>query len=47
MNGDLTADHLVMAGVALAAGLLGAFLLRVLLRWLAGTPTAPAGAATT
>ncbi|MFH8974740.1 mechanosensitive ion channel family protein [Streptomyces sp. NPDC017890] len=29
-------DHLVPAGIALAAGLLGAFLLRVLLRWLAG-----------
>ncbi|AQS71823.1 mechanosensitive ion channel family protein [Streptomyces pactum] len=29
-------DHLVPAGIALAAGLLGAFLLRVVLRWLAG-----------
>jgi small-conductance mechanosensitive channel len=34
MTGDLTADHLVPAGIALAAGLLGAFLLRMLLRWL-------------
>ncbi|MZE67540.1 mechanosensitive ion channel family protein, partial [Streptomyces sp. SID5789] len=29
-------DHLVPAGIALGAGLLGAFLLRMLLRWLAG-----------
>ncbi|MEV5885313.1 mechanosensitive ion channel family protein [Streptomyces sp. NPDC052020] len=34
MTRDLTVDDLVLAGVALAAGLLGAFLLRVLLRWL-------------
>ncbi|MET8571070.1 mechanosensitive ion channel family protein [Streptomyces sp. NPDC004783] len=34
MTGDLTVDHLVAAGIALAAGLLGAFLLRILLRWL-------------
>ncbi|MFI2411238.1 mechanosensitive ion channel family protein [Streptomyces sp. NPDC018947] len=34
MTGDLTVDHLVAAGIALAAGLLGAFLLRMLLRWL-------------
>jgi small-conductance mechanosensitive channel len=31
---DLTVDDLVLAGVALAAGLLAAFLLRMLLRWL-------------
>ncbi|GAA4809222.1 mechanosensitive ion channel family protein [Streptomyces ziwulingensis] len=36
MTGDLTVDDLVPAGIALAAGLLGAFLLRALLRWLAG-----------
>ncbi|MFD5801215.1 mechanosensitive ion channel family protein [Streptomyces sp. NPDC048171] len=36
MNDDLTMDHLVPAGIALGAGLLGAFLLRMLLRWLAG-----------
>ncbi|MER7055589.1 mechanosensitive ion channel family protein [Streptomyces sp. NPDC000351] len=36
MTDDPTMDHLVPAGIALAAGLLGAFLLRVLLRWLAG-----------
>ncbi|QIP75396.1 mechanosensitive ion channel family protein [Streptomyces sp. VN1] len=29
-------DHLVPAGIALGSGLLGAFLLRLLLRWLAG-----------
>ncbi|MEU3660484.1 mechanosensitive ion channel family protein [Streptomyces sp. NPDC032940] len=34
MTEDLTMDHLVPAGIALAAGLLGAFLLRMLLRWL-------------
>jgi small-conductance mechanosensitive channel len=34
MTTDLTVDHLVPAGIALAAGLLGAFLLRMLLRWL-------------
>lgn len=34
MNRDLTLDDLVMASIALAAGLLAAFLLRVLLRWL-------------
>jgi MYXO-CTERM domain-containing protein len=28
MTEDLTVDHLVPAGIALAAGLLGAFLLR-------------------
>ncbi|CAM5269454.1 Mechanosensitive ion channel protein OS=Streptomyces fumanus OX=67302 GN=GCM10018772_36060 PE=3 SV=1 [Streptomyces fumanus] len=31
---DLTVDHLVFAGIALAAGLIGAFLARMLLRWL-------------
>ncbi|CAL9277412.1 Mechanosensitive ion channel family protein (Fragment) OS=Streptomyces rochei OX=1928 GN=G3I25_04110 PE=3 SV=1 [Streptomyces rochei] len=36
MTEDLTMDHLVPAGIALAAGLVAAFLLRVLLRWLAG-----------
>nr|WP_055419060.1 mechanosensitive ion channel family protein [Streptomyces pactum] len=36
MTDDPTMDHLVPAGIALAAGLLGAFLLRVVLRWLAG-----------
>ncbi|MBQ0825949.1 mechanosensitive ion channel family protein [Streptomyces tagetis] len=36
MTDDLTLDSLVPAGIALAAGLLGAFALRVLLRWLAG-----------
>lgn len=39
MNRDLTLDDLVMAGVALAAGLLLAFLLRMLLRWLGGHAT--------
>lgn len=34
MNREPTVDDLVMAGVALAAGLLAAFLLRMLLRWL-------------
>ncbi|MFI8193504.1 mechanosensitive ion channel family protein [Streptomyces sp. NPDC085946] len=34
MNRALTVDDLVLAGIALAAGLLGAFLLRMLLRWL-------------
>ncbi|MGW0822833.1 mechanosensitive ion channel family protein [Streptomyces sp. NPDC002845] len=34
MNRGLTVDDFVMAGIALAAGLLGAFLLRMLLRWL-------------
>jgi small-conductance mechanosensitive channel len=33
---DLTANDLVVAGIALATGLLAAFLLRALLRWLAG-----------
>lgn len=36
MTEDLTMDHLLPAGIALGAGLLGAFLLRMLLRWLAG-----------
>ncbi|GAA2571620.1 MULTISPECIES: mechanosensitive ion channel family protein [Streptomyces] len=36
MTDALTMDHLVPAGIALGAGLLGAFLLRMLLRWLAG-----------
>ncbi|OKI85419.1 mechanosensitive ion channel protein [Streptomyces sp. CB02414] len=36
MTEDLTMDHLVPAGIWLAAGLVAAFLLRVLLRWLAG-----------
>ncbi|MBT2411024.1 mechanosensitive ion channel family protein [Streptomyces sp. ISL-12] len=36
MTRDLTVDDLVVAGIALAAGLLVAFLLRALLRWLAG-----------
>ncbi|MFK0121055.1 mechanosensitive ion channel family protein [Streptomyces sp. NPDC090994] len=36
MTRDLTVDDLVVAGIALAAGLLAAFLLRALLRWLAG-----------
>ncbi|GGS31583.1 mechanosensitive ion channel family protein [Streptomyces griseoviridis] len=36
MTRDLTVDDLVIAGIALAAGLLGAFLLRAVLRWLAG-----------
>ncbi|WP_309055507.1 mechanosensitive ion channel family protein, partial [Streptomyces sp.] len=36
MTRDLTVDDLVLAGIALAAGLLIAFLLRALLRWLAG-----------
>ncbi|MEV5806575.1 mechanosensitive ion channel family protein [Streptomyces parvulus] len=36
MTDDLTMDHVVPAGIALGAGLLGAFLLRMLLRWLAG-----------
>ncbi|MBJ6623832.1 mechanosensitive ion channel family protein [Streptomyces griseoincarnatus] len=35
MTRSLTVDDLVHAGIALAAGLLAAFLLRVLLRWLA------------
>ncbi|MEU6370974.1 mechanosensitive ion channel family protein [Streptomyces sp. NPDC046931] len=34
MNRALTLDDLMLAGIALAAGLLTAFLLRVLLRWL-------------
>ncbi|MEU1055294.1 mechanosensitive ion channel family protein [Streptomyces sp. NPDC005876] len=34
MTRDLTVDDLVFAGIALAAGLIGAFLLRMLLRWL-------------
>ncbi|MCX4885426.1 mechanosensitive ion channel family protein [Streptomyces sp. NBC_00847] len=34
MNRALTVDDLVVAGIALAAGLLAAFLLRMLLRWL-------------
>ncbi|MFJ7074215.1 mechanosensitive ion channel family protein [Streptomyces sp. NPDC098781] len=34
MNRALTVDDLVFAGIALAAGLLAAFLLRTLLRWL-------------
>ncbi|MEV2213303.1 mechanosensitive ion channel family protein [Streptomyces sp. NPDC050997] len=34
MKRDLTVDDLVVAGIALAAGLLAAFLLRMLLRWL-------------
>ena len=34
MNRALTVDDLVIAGIALAAGLLAAFLLRMLLRWL-------------
>lgn len=32
---DLTVDDLVVAGIAVGAGLVGAFLLRMLLRWLA------------
>ncbi len=36
MTRSLTADDLVLAGIALGAGLLGAFLLRMLLRWLGG-----------
>nr|WP_308401180.1 mechanosensitive ion channel family protein [Streptomyces sp. AC512_CC834] len=36
MTEELAMDHLVPASIALGAGLLGAFLLRVLLRWLAG-----------
>lgn len=36
MTEDPTMDHLLPAGIALGAGLLGAFLLRLLLRWLAG-----------
>lgn len=32
MTEDLTMDHLLPAGIALGAGLLGAFLLRMLLR---------------
>ncbi|MBU6529781.1 mechanosensitive ion channel family protein [Streptomyces mayonensis] len=36
MTEELTMDHLMPAGIALGAGLLGAFLLRLLLRWLAG-----------
>ncbi|MGW4106056.1 mechanosensitive ion channel family protein, partial [Streptomyces sp. NPDC004976] len=34
MTRSLTVDDLVFAGIALAAGLLAAFLLRMLLRWL-------------
>ncbi|GAA3030840.1 mechanosensitive ion channel family protein [Streptomyces glomeratus] len=34
MNRALTLDDLILAGIALAAGLLAAFLLRMLLRWL-------------
>ncbi|CAL9590370.1 hypothetical protein SUDANB58_05222 [Streptomyces sp. enrichment culture] len=34
MTRDLTVDDLVLAGIVLAAGLLGAFALRMLLRWL-------------
>ncbi|MGW1255433.1 mechanosensitive ion channel family protein [Streptomyces sp. NPDC002513] len=34
MNRGLTLDDLILAGIALAAGLLAAFLLRMLLRWL-------------
>ncbi|MBC9725905.1 mechanosensitive ion channel family protein [Streptomyces sp. TRM68367] len=34
MNRGLTVDDLVLAGIALFSGLVGAFLLRVLLRWL-------------
>ena len=34
MNRALTVDDLVVAGIAVAAGLLAAFLLRMLLRWL-------------
>ncbi|MFJ5533959.1 mechanosensitive ion channel family protein [Streptomyces sp. NPDC093261] len=34
MNRGVTLDDLVLAGIALAAGLLAAFLLRMLLRWL-------------
>ena len=34
MNRALTVDDLVLAGIALGAGLLAAFLLRVLMRWL-------------
>ncbi|MCM1973081.1 MULTISPECIES: mechanosensitive ion channel family protein [Streptomyces] len=34
MNRDLTMDDWVVAGIAVAAGLLAAFLLRLLLRWL-------------
>ncbi|MFE5401784.1 mechanosensitive ion channel family protein [Streptomyces sp. NPDC056580] len=36
MNRSLTLDDLVLAGIALAAGLLLAFLSRMVLRWLAG-----------
>ncbi|MGW4437585.1 mechanosensitive ion channel family protein [Streptomyces sp. NPDC004596] len=36
MNRSLTLDDLVLAGIALAAGLLLAFLSRTVLRWLAG-----------
>lgn len=36
MTDEPTMDHLVPGGIALAAGLVAAFLLRVLLRWLAG-----------
>ncbi|MFJ3305036.1 mechanosensitive ion channel family protein [Streptomyces sp. NPDC086549] len=35
MNRALTLDDLILAGIALAAGLLGAFMSRTLLRWLA------------
>jgi small-conductance mechanosensitive channel len=34
VNRDLTADDLIVAGIALASGLLAAFLSRMLLRWL-------------
>lgn len=34
MKRELTVDDLVVAGIALAVGLLAAFLLRMLLRWL-------------
>ncbi|WP_196218171.1 mechanosensitive ion channel family protein [Streptomyces blattellae] len=36
MNRDLTTHDLIVAGIAMAAGLLAAFLLRMLLRWLGG-----------
>ncbi|MFF1278373.1 mechanosensitive ion channel family protein [Streptomyces marokkonensis] len=36
MTRSLTMDDLVFAGIALAAGILAAFLLRMLLRWLGG-----------
>ncbi|MCX4993792.1 mechanosensitive ion channel family protein, partial [Streptomyces sp. NBC_00568] len=34
MKRSVTVDDLMIAGIALAAGLLAAFLLRMLLRWL-------------